>query len=170
MNKKKKTKNIFAVVLTTLALITIVVVIIAKTKKVKITEVLPLQNTERFCYVLESKNDPISGFDFAFVNLEVSGDKAKATMKLALPNIPAIEGVLQGSYDSTLQRLDGTYTGNIQGNTFNESRVAQITADGFVFAQDLAELEILLLSQDISYLVPSISCERFDQRITQYSS
>jgi hypothetical protein len=163
MNKKKKIKNIFVFVATGIALAILLVVLVMKSKKSDIVEVLPIQNSERFCYILESETDPLADFDFAFVDLEISGNQAKAVMKLALPNTPIIVGTLKGDYDSNLQRINGAYTGTIQGTSFNEQRVAQITADGFVFAQNITELEELALLQETSYVIPSASCERFDQ-------
>ncbi len=159
----KKKKNIFAFVATGITLVILLAVLVMKSKKSDIAEILPIQNSERFCYLLESKTDPVSGFDFAFVDLEISGDKAKAVMKLALPNTPIIVGTLNGGYNPVLQRIDGAYTGTIQGTPFNESRIAQITVDGFIFAQNITELEELVLLQDTSYVIPSASCERFDQ-------
>jgi hypothetical protein len=170
MNKKKKMKNIFAFTITGVILFTIILVIIIKSKKTEIVDILPIQNSERFCYVLESKTDPASGFDFAFVDLEISGSSAKAVMKLALPNTPIIVGTLNGNYDSAFQRINGTYTGTIQGTPFSESRIAQITADGFVFAQSITEIEELVMQQDTSYVIPSASCERFDQLKKVYIS
>lgn len=168
MNKKIKIKNKFAFVLTGIILLVILVTVLVVFKKEEVVEMLPIQKIDRFCYSLESTIDTSSNFNFAFVDLAITNDHAEANMRLSLPDTPVIDGVLKGNYDSVEQRITGTYSGVFQNTPFSETRVAQITADGFIFAQDSTELENVLMSQDISYVIPSASCERFDQRYSNY--
>lgn len=168
MNKKIKIKNKLAFVVTGIVLLIILLTVIIASKKEKVVELLPIQRTERLCYSLESNVDTLSSFDIAFVDLKITNDQAEANMRLVLPDTPVIEGVLKGDYDSVLQRITGTYSGVFQNTPFSETRVAQITADGFIFAQDVTELKNVIESQDISYVIPSASCERFDQRYSNY--
>ncbi len=131
----------------------------------------PISNSiksERLCFAQYGNTNQSTEYQYVFVDLVIRGTEATADLRLSFPRLPIVPAHFTGMYTKENSIIEGTYSGEFQGELFSESRVAEITSDGIIFAKNHEELmEIHSLSDDV-YLVPGISCERYDVAYAQY--
>jgi|GEM_PF-6934587 len=131
----------------------------------------PISNSiksERLCFAQYGDTNQSTEYQYAFVDLIIRGTEATADLRLSFPRLPIVPAHFTGMYTKEDGIMEGIYSGKFQGEPFSESRVAEMTSDGIIFAKNHEELmEIHNLPDDV-YLVPGISCERYDFAYAQY--